>query len=92
MQPGVGRSIGPGCTEAEKGHRCGRPSGGGGRAFAHRIRAAWPAPPRRWLKHKNLNVLGRYSFTVTQSAGGSLRPRRGPDATELDDDEDGTED
>ncbi len=28
------------------------------------------------LKHKNLNVLGRYSFTTTQPAGGTLRPLR----------------
>jgi TnpA family transposase len=32
------------------------------------------------LKHKNLNVLGRYSFTATQPAGGSLRPLRDPDS------------
>lgn len=44
------------------------------------------------LKHKNLNVLGRYSFTATQPAGGNLRPLRDPDAARLDDDEDGTED
>ncbi|WP_435054345.1 DUF4158 domain-containing protein [Nonomuraea angiospora] len=43
------------------------------------------------LKHKNLNVLGRYSFTPTQPAGGTLRPLRDPDAAGLDDDEDGAE-
>lgn len=32
------------------------------------------------LKHRNLNVLGRYSFTATQSAGGTLRPLRDLDA------------
>lgn len=41
------------------------------------------------LKHRNLNVLGRYSFTVSTPAGGDLRPLRDPDAVELDDDEDG---
>lgn len=44
------------------------------------------------LKHRNLNVLGRYSFTATQPAGGTLRPLRDPDAAGLDDDEDGAED
>jgi TnpA family transposase len=39
------------------------------------------------LKHKNLNVLGRYSFTASVPAGG-LRPLRDPDAPGLDDDED----
>ncbi|MEU7028938.1 Tn3 family transposase [Streptomyces sp. NPDC046275] len=39
------------------------------------------------LKHKNLNVLGRYSFTASVPAGG-LRPLRDPDAAGLDDDED----
>ncbi|MFB9626224.1 Tn3 family transposase [Nonomuraea helvata] len=43
------------------------------------------------LKHKNLNVLGRYGFTTTQPAGGTLRPLRDPDAAGLDDDEDGAE-
>lgn len=41
------------------------------------------------LKHKNLNLLGRYSFTATQPAGGTLRPLRNPDTAGLDDDEDG---
>jgi hypothetical protein len=40
----------------------------------------------------HLNVLGRYSFTATQPAGGTLRPLRDPDAAGLDDDEDGTQD
>lgn len=44
------------------------------------------------LKHRNLNVLGSYSFTATQPAGGTLRPLRDPDAAGLDDDEDGAED
>lgn len=43
------------------------------------------------LKHNNLNVLGRYSFTPTQPAGGTLRPLRDPDAAGFDDDEDGVE-
>lgn len=36
------------------------------------------------LKFKNLNVLGRYSFTPTPPRQG-LRPLRDPDAPELDD-------
>jgi TnpA family transposase len=40
------------------------------------------------LKHKNLNVLGRYSFTATQPVDG-LRPLRDPDAVDLDDDDGG---
>jgi hypothetical protein len=39
------------------------------------------------LKHRNLNVLGRYSFTASTAAGGGLRPLRDPDAPELDEDE-----
>ncbi|MCC3769539.1 hypothetical protein [Streptomyces sp. UNOC14_S4] len=42
------------------------------------------------LKFKNLNVLGRYSFTPSTPTQG-LRPLRNPDAPELDD-EDGAED
>ena len=42
------------------------------------------------LKHRNLNVLGRYSFTAGVPADGVLRPLRDPDAPELDDDEDGS--
>lgn len=41
------------------------------------------------LKHRNLNVLGRYSFTASAPAGGALRPLRDPDAAGLDDDDDG---
>jgi TnpA family transposase len=40
------------------------------------------------LKHKNLNVLGRYSFTASQPVDG-LRPLRDPEAVDLDDDDDG---
>jgi Domain of unknown function (DUF4158)/Tn3 transposase DDE domain len=41
------------------------------------------------LKHRNLNVLGRYSFTASVPAAGALRPLRDPDAPELDEDDDG---
>jgi hypothetical protein len=40
------------------------------------------------LKHRNLNVLDRYSFTASQPVDG-LRPLRDPDAVNLDDDDDG---
>ncbi|MEU5637704.1 Tn3 family transposase [Streptomyces rishiriensis] len=39
------------------------------------------------LEHKNLNCLGRYSFTASQPVEG-LRPLRAPDAVDLDDDDD----
>ncbi|WUG91421.1 transposase (plasmid) [Streptomyces sp. NBC_00454] len=39
------------------------------------------------LKHKNLNVLGRYSFTASTLVGGALRPLRDPDAAGLDDED-----
>ncbi|WUW51678.1 hypothetical protein OIU91_03205 [Streptomyces sp. NBC_01456] len=42
------------------------------------------------LEHKNLNVLGRYNFTASQPVSG-LRPLRDPDAPDLDDDDDGTD-
>ena len=41
------------------------------------------------LKHCNLNLLGRYSFTASTPAAGALRPLRDPDAPELDEDDDG---
>ncbi|MFE2322239.1 Tn3 family transposase, partial [Streptomyces sp. NPDC059441] len=41
------------------------------------------------LKHRNLNLLGRYSFTASVPAVGALRPLRDPDAIELDEDDDG---
>ncbi|MGH3722474.1 MAG: Tn3 family transposase [Pseudonocardiaceae bacterium] len=41
------------------------------------------------LKDRNLNLLGRYSFTAQVPAAGALRPLRDPDAPELDEDEDG---
>ncbi|MGW5418623.1 hypothetical protein [Streptomyces sp. NPDC003943] len=40
-------------------------------------------------KHRNLNLLGRYSFTAGVPAAGALRPLRDPDAPELDEEEDG---
>ncbi|GGK28529.1 hypothetical protein GCM10011583_70640 [Streptomyces camponoticapitis] len=43
------------------------------------------------LKHMNLNVLGRYSFTASSPAGGVLRPLRDPDSAELDEEDDGQE-
>jgi hypothetical protein len=42
------------------------------------------------LKHKNLNCLGRYSFTASQPVQGR-RPQRDPDPADLDDDDDGQE-
>ncbi|MCX4548221.1 MULTISPECIES: Tn3 family transposase [unclassified Streptomyces] len=42
------------------------------------------------LKHRNLNVLGRYSFTASVPRDG-LRPLRDPDAVDLDDDDDGND-
>ncbi|MFI6704526.1 Tn3 family transposase [Streptomyces sp. NPDC050509] len=39
------------------------------------------------LKHRNLNLLGRYSFPASTPAAGALRPLRDPDAPELDEDE-----
>ncbi|MGX1541101.1 hypothetical protein [Streptomyces adustus] len=56
------------------------------------FRPAGRARAGRTLKHRNLNVLGRYSFTASTPAGGGLRPLRDPDAAGLDDDEDGAED
>ncbi|MFE6023475.1 hypothetical protein ACFQ6O_44600 [Streptomyces sp. NPDC056441] len=41
------------------------------------------------LKHRNLNLLGRYSFTASTPAAGALRPLCDPDAPELDEDDDG---
>jgi hypothetical protein len=43
------------------------------------------------LKHRNLNLLGRYSFTASVPAAGALRPLRDPEAPELDEDEEGDE-
>jgi TnpA family transposase len=39
------------------------------------------------LKYRNLNLLGRYSFTASVPAVGALRPLRDPDAPELAEDE-----
>ncbi|MEU6366683.1 hypothetical protein ABZ876_13360 [Streptomyces sp. NPDC046931] len=43
------------------------------------------------LKHRNLNMLGRHSFTASVPREG-LGPLRDPDAVELDGDDDGGED
>ncbi len=43
----------------------------------------WLSP----LKHRNLNLLGRYGFPPPRPQA-ALRPPRGPDALELDEDED----
>ncbi|GAA3466273.1 Tn3 family transposase [Nonomuraea roseola] len=43
------------------------------------------------LKHRNLNVLGRYSFSASTPTAGAPRPLRDPEAPERDDDEDGAE-
>jgi hypothetical protein len=43
------------------------------------------------LKHRNLNLLGRYSFTAQVPAAGALRPLRDPEAPGLDEDDDGRE-
>lgn len=40
------------------------------------------------LKHRNLNLLRRYSFTASVPAAGALRPLRDPDGPELDEDDD----
>jgi hypothetical protein len=39
--------------------------------------------------HRNLDLLGRYNFTASPPAAGALRPLRGPDAPELDEDDSG---
>ncbi|MCZ4512519.1 Tn3 family transposase [Streptomyces sp. ActVer] len=44
------------------------------------------------LKHRNLNLLCRYSFTASTPAAGVLRPLRDPDGPELDEDDDGRKD
>ncbi|WP_329448337.1 hypothetical protein OG906_35150 (plasmid) [Streptomyces sp. NBC_01426] len=35
-------------------------------------------------KHKNMNLLNRYSFTASTPAAGALRPLRDPEAPERD--------
>lgn len=60
------------------------------KAEGHEIRGediAQPSP----LKHRDPNLLGRYSFTAGVPAICALRPLRDPDATELDEDETGAE-
>lgn len=41
------------------------------------------------LKHRDRNVLRRYSFTASTPSGGALRPLRDPDTVELDEDDEG---
>ncbi|GGS98536.1 Tn3 family transposase [Streptomyces janthinus] len=43
------------------------------------------------LKHRNLNLLGRYSFTASTPAAVALRPLSDADALELDEDDEGGE-
>ncbi|WP_377274565.1 hypothetical protein [Peterkaempfera sp. SMS 1(5)a] len=42
------------------------------------------------LKHRNLNLLGRYSFAASVPAAGALRPLRDPDPPDLDEGDDGS--
>ena len=39
------------------------------------------------LEHRNLNLLGRYTFTASTPAAGALRPLRDLEAPELDEDD-----
>ena len=39
------------------------------------------------LKHRDLNLLGRHSFTASVPGAGDLRPLRDPDAPDLDEDD-----
>jgi hypothetical protein len=55
------------------------------------VTATFTAPRLSPLKHRNLNVLGRYSFTASTPAAGALRPLRDPDAAGLGLDEDDEE-
>lgn len=41
------------------------------------------------LKHRILNLCGRYSFAASTPAADALRPLRNPDTQELDEDDDG---
>ena len=43
------------------------------------------------LKHRNLNLLGRYSFTASTPAAVALRPLSDTDALELDEDDEGVD-
>jgi hypothetical protein len=54
----------------------------------------WPEPDQDSEPDTDTyDVLGRYSFTASVPAGGSLRPLRDPDAPGLDDEDgDGAED
>lgn len=41
------------------------------------------------LKHRNLNLLGRYSFTASTPPAGALRPLRDPEVAGLEEEDDG---
>jgi hypothetical protein len=43
------------------------------------------------LKHRNMNLLGRYSFTASTPAAVALRPLSDADALELDEDDEGVD-
>lgn len=47
-------------------------------------------PRLRGENHRNLNLLGRCSFTASVPAAGALRPLRDPDTPEVDEDDDGS--
>ncbi len=64
------------------------------RAEGHEIQdedVARQSPLKHRNRNRNLNLLGRHSFTASTPAAGVLRPLRDPDAPELDED-DGTGD
>ncbi len=56
------------------------------RAESHELRDEDIARLSR-LKHRDLNLLGRYNSTASTPAAGALRPLPDPDALELDEDE-----
>lgn len=63
--------------------------GHAGRAFG-KLGVAKPTEFQETLLPQ-LNVLGRYSFTVSVPAAGALRPLREPDESELEEDDAGEE-
>ncbi|MCX5191879.1 transposase [Streptomyces sp. NBC_00268] len=44
------------------------------------------------VRHRNLNLLGRYSFIASIPVAGALRPLRDPDAPELDENDESAAD
>ncbi|MFE3598058.1 hypothetical protein [Streptomyces sp. NPDC059142] len=56
-------------------------------AHPRRIRSAVTVD----LQHRNLNLLGRHSFTASTPVAGTLSPLRDPDAPEPDEDEEDEE-